>query len=86
MGDLLVCTAEYQMMEDGMVLMVVLELARAVYKEREVDMATRTISNLTKAQVAFMWGVVSSCTLADVVCDMAARGFITHVTRVLCTA
>lgn len=38
-----------------------------------MDTSTGTISNLTKAQVAFIWGVVSSCTPANVVHDIAAR-------------
>ena len=60
-------------MEDDILPMLILELARAVYMERVVDTSTGTISNLTKAQVAFIWGVVSSCTPANVVHDMAAR-------------
>lgn len=60
-------------MEDDILPMLILELARAVYKERVVGMGTGTISNLTKAQVAFIWGVASFCTPADVVHDMAAR-------------
>ncbi|KAK9907544.1 hypothetical protein WJX75_005665 [Coccomyxa subellipsoidea] len=42
---------KYQTMEDDILPMLILELARAVYKERVVDTSTGTISNLTKAQI-----------------------------------
>lgn len=56
--------AKYAAIEDVRPPQLLLELARAVYKERVVETNTGTISNLTKAQVAFIWAVVRSCTPA----------------------
>ena len=47
--------------------MPVMELARDVYRSERTIGPTGTIQGLTKAQVAFMWAVVSSSTSAGCV-------------------
>lgn len=65
--------AEYQTMEGGHPSDAHSGARPRRLQGESCDTGTGTISNLTKAQVAFIWRVVSSCTPADVVHDVAAR-------------